>query len=468
MTGLYPYQVDGVKHIAERSWSMLGDEPGLGKTGQAIVGVMDAWDARGEQTPAAVLVIVPASLRHNWRNEILKWWPHTGMTGTPRIYMDTDGVAFDDALSSVKRGIMTDPVFLIVSYDMLSHAKLDLTLPSKRQWSSLILDEAHYLKNHASNRTKAVFGNLRSRKNSGGIAGQAKHVVELTGTPAPNHAGELWTHLAAALSDVMEEQGVRALFDFESRYCLVRETAFGRQIVGSQNTKELKTRFLDGWLLRRRKKDVLPYLPPLSFQTVPLQIKASDAKTLDGVMRAQLGLAAGDVDPDDVVRALRRAGTMPTEARLTGEVKADAALDFIRNELDGNHRKIIVFAWHKSVIRRLREGLASFNPVQVAGETNAQQTADAVDAFQTDPNTRVFIGQIKSAGTGLTLTASSQVVFVEQSWTPSDNYQAACRAHRIGQNDGVLAQVLTMPGTIDDIIGTVLARKAQDIADLFG
>ena len=137
-------------------------------------------------------------------------------------------------------------------------------------------------------------------------------------------------------------------------------------------------------------------------------------------------------------------------------------------ELDANARKLIVFAWHREVIEKAMIGLASFRPVCIVGGTSDEDREDAIDKFQNDPMTRIFIGNIKAAGTVITLTAASDVVFLESSWTPNENYQAACRAHRIGQKDGVLARVLCLEHSVDAIIQRVLVRKQNELVTLFG
>jgi SWI/SNF-related matrix-associated actin-dependent regulator 1 of chromatin subfamily A len=112
--------------------------------------------------------------------------------------------------------------------------------------------------------------------------------------------------------------------------------------------------------------------------------------------------------------------------------------------------KVVVFAYHKDVIEGLKNGLESHSPVTISGDTASSKRQEVVDRFQTDPKTRVFIGQITAAGTGITLTAASTVVFVETSWVPGEIAQAEDRCHRIGQKDSVLVQFLVFAGTLEE------------------
>jgi SWI/SNF-related matrix-associated actin-dependent regulator 1 of chromatin subfamily A len=130
--------------------------------------------------------------------------------------------------------------------------------------------------------------------------------------------------------------------------------------------------------------------------------------------------------------------------------------------------KLLIFAWHHAVIDLLYRGLTEFYPVVVTGETSPKARAEAVARFQDHAGTRIFVGQILAAGTAITLTAASEVAIVEPSWVPGENYQAICRAHRLGQRDSVLASFLYLPNTLDERIMAVFRRKAGEIAELQG
>jgi SNF2 family DNA or RNA helicase len=130
--------------------------------------------------------------------------------------------------------------------------------------------------------------------------------------------------------------------------------------------------------------------------------------------------------------------------------------------------KLLLFAWHHDVIDRLARSLAEFAPAVITGKSTPNARALAVQDFQTQPATRIFVGQILAAGTAITLTAASEVAIVEPSWVPGENLQAIARAHRLGQRDMVLASFLYLPQTLDERIMRVFRRKAAEISALQG
>jgi SNF2 family DNA or RNA helicase len=134
-------------------------------------------------------------------------------------------------------------------------------------------------------------------------------------------------------------------------------------------------------------------------------------------------------------------------------------------------RKLLVFAVHTDVIRSLKEHLGEYSPAVITGDTSPKDREREVDKFLNQSSCRVFVGNIMAAGTALTLVGPncrcSDVVFVESSWTSADNAQAACRIHRIGQHDGVIARMLTTDHAVDELIHRILVRKAREFSQLF-
>ena len=426
----------------------IASDPGLGKTAIAIRAA-DAIQAKW------ICVCCPAVGRAHWVNEFKKW------------------AQIDRTVDSIRTGEgMPVTNVVITSYDHLSRRDSPvLKMLMARDWDVLILDEAHYLKSRGAARTTAVYGIDTDKK--GGLAGKAKHVWPMSGTPAPNHAGELWTHLHALYPEAIPHEGNRitkqqrpmAEHEFQQRFCNSKQTKYGTQITGSKNLDELK-KIIEPYILRQQKKDVLPDMPPLNFCVEPLD--SSELRYRPPASSDKYD-ALSQLKGDALLAALRsEAVDLSAERRMTGMIKTPLCLDWIRTELDDNTRKLIVFAWHQDVIEKLMVGLASFRPVKIVGGTLDKDRETAIDLFQNDPMTRVFIGNIKAAGTVITLTAASDVVFVESSWTPNENYQAACRSHRIGQKDGVLARVLCLEHSVDAIIQRVLVRKQNELVKLFG
>lgn len=180
------------------------------------------------------------------------------------------------------------------------------------------------------------------------------------------------------------------------------------------------------------------------------------------------GLGSLGLGYEEVIEALTRDPVAFTELAAvrheTALAKIPAAIEYIQDVLE-TQDKVIVFAHHRDVIDELVKGLYGHGVVTITGATETEERQRAAEAFQNDPNTRIIIGSIGAMGTGFTLTASSYVVFVEQSYVPAEMSQAEDRAHRIGQLESVMVDILVTDGSVDaNMMQTVLAK--QEVADL--
>jgi len=423
-----------VKWLASRPFALLADEPGLGKSAQAIA----LCDAVGADR---VLVLCPASLRGNWAREFAKF--------------QSQRRTIDPVLG---RGPVGCDV-TIASYDFAARYPEALA----GAYDVLILDESHYLKNHKSKRTKAVFGKKCDR-GIDAIASNADRVVCLSGTPAPNDPSELYPTVRALAPQLVPER-CRSWWGFVQRYCRTQDTGFGTQIVGGRNLSELKTR-LEPFVLRRKKDDVLPELPPLRLE----------ALYLDGVLSRELSVLSKEVsgqieaalETDGLAGLAKLAPHVASLRRLTGMLKVEGVVETVKNEI-GADGKIVLFAYHTGVIEALETALveAGFGCVVVDGACPAGFRSSRIERFQTDPTVQVFIGQMTAAGVGLTLTAASEAIIVESSWVPAENEQAAMRIHRIGQRNACRVRFATLADSIDEKINRAVMRKTADIAALF-
>jgi SWI/SNF-related matrix-associated actin-dependent regulator of chromatin subfamily A-like protein 1 len=456
------YQLDGVKFVldalspppghntdvrAGHRAAMLADDPGLGKSLMAILVAMALGASR-------VLTIAPAIGRVSWPLEIRRWWPE--MAHFTRVPSHN---AFPSSL-------LDDRIFLILSYDVFSHGASLRRWNGplrERAWDLLILDEAHYLKEGSSNRTRAIYGDRFGHR---GIQSTANRVLLLTGSPTPNHAAELFPHYRTFWPDLLSHDGKPlGQTDFEERYTKYTDGAWGRAIHGSQGQDILREAFAPV-LLRRRRRDVLGELPPLQVEDVPLLIKPGGPgdyvphrDTIDRLMAVPVDTLPDALRADEVHLATLR--------RFLGEVKAMPAAEWAREKLSTGVDKILLFAWHTGVIDTLAKLLLDFNPVTITGATPTALRAHNVGLFQQDPGTRVFVGQIKAAGTAITLTAASHIGIVEPSWVPGENEQVVARAWRMGQVRPVLASFLYVPGSLDQRIMRAFRRKASELLPLY-
>jgi SNF2 family DNA or RNA helicase len=441
-----PYQVTGAEFLTKHRNALLGDDAGLGKTRTTIM----AWDALNLKRR---LVICPAVARLVWPAEIARW-----STSKDAVHVIAPGKP------PTAKTFFPDNVTVVVAFDTISAGKDPKVLDFIRRsaWDVVVIDEGHKLAHPGSNRTSRIYGSRLDRK--GSLIEDAERVWVLTGTPTPNHAGEIYTHARALFPQTLAIHGVAGgrpmeEHEFVERYCCYRDTAWGRVITGSRNQAELRQRMAP-CIMRRRKKDVLTELPPLDFVAVP--VPAANLTTL------VLDRFPDDLVGDDLLAYLEHHVTqLATLRRELGLAKVTACVEWIEETLASGVRKLVVFAHHKDLINQIMGALAEYDPVSITGDTSEPQRKAAILRFQNALETRVFVGQIDACGVAITLTAAHDVVFVECSWVPGANYQAASRCHRLGQQDGVLARMLYVPGSLDERIMKTFQRKANEIAQLW-
>jgi len=436
-----PYQRAGIAYGMARESVLIGDEMGLGKTIQAI-GIANA-----DPSCRSILIICPASLKLNWAREWRKW--------------DVKGLT-----------IGTDVV--IVNYDMLKKGEAALR---SRPWDLLIADECHYAKNPKAQRTVYLLGGkLKEGKGKAAIEIEvepikARRRVCLTGTPILNRPIELWP-----LVHSLDPQGLGASWKrYVTRYCAGHQTAYGWDVTGSSNPAELQERLRAAIMVRRLKRDVLTELPAKRRAAVLIEPDGDMAATiareqaeyekgLAAIEAARVAVELAKAEGEDVysaaVKRLTDAAQVAFEEvskmrHALALAKLPACVEFLRSATEAG--KVVAFCHHIDVMRAV---MAEFGDacVGLSGETSLADRQAAVDRFQSDPSCSLFIGTIKAAGVGLTLTASSHVVFLELDWVPGNVTQAEDRCHRIGQRDMVLVQHLVVDGSLD-------ARMAQTLID---
>lgn len=421
---LFTYQSKGVEFLSARKFALLADGMGLGKTAQAIV-------AANRVGAKSVVVICPAIARVNWRREFDQWGKGQAL--------------------------------FVESYDKVVRSETVRQAIRAMQPDVLILDEAHYLKNRTSKRTKALYGQFCR---GDGLVSAAQRVWLLTGTPAPNDVSELYPHLSALWPDLLPAD--RKHFTFMQRYVHTEATPFGLKILGNKKDTlpELRQK-LSSVMLRRKAEDVLTDLPPIMWSDITVEAETIDPEL--ACIEATPAVKALRAIVDDQNAELEDAESiaLATLRKLTGVAKAPVIASMVAEELESNaYEQIIIFAHHRDVLDILHEGLRKFGVVRIDGSTSPTLRQVAIDAFQKRDVCRVFLGQIQACATAVTLHASNQVLFAEASWTPSDNLQAAKRAHRIGQTRPVFVRMVGLSGSIDEAVTRVLARKSRQIDEV--
>ena len=306
---------------------------------------------------------------------------------------------------------------------------------------SIIIDESHKCKSSKTQQAKFVQG----------IAKGKEYILELTGTPVVNNNTDLIQQLN--IMERMEDFG--GYMKFQERYCAGENK--------SSHLKELNFRLHKFCFFRRQKKDVLKWLPDKTRSYLITDIdnrKEYQAAEQDIIKYLR---EFKDADDDKIQRAVRGAimVKMGILKQISAKGKIKSAIDIIHNTIDGGE-KLIVFCFLKQVVWELKQEFR--DAVTVTGDDDDRAKQRAVDSFQEDPDCRLIILNYRSGGTGLTLTAASNVLFIEFPWTYSDCCQAEDRAHRNGQKNAVTCTYLLGDGTIDEYMYELIQTK-KDIAN---
>jgi SWI/SNF-related matrix-associated actin-dependent regulator 1 of chromatin subfamily A len=416
---LFPFQKKGVSFIeAKNGRALVADSMGLGKTAQSL-----AWlQLHPECRPA--IIVVPASLKLNWERECQMW-------------MDKPNV---QVLSGKKPYPIIGDI-IIINYDVLS-AWMGRLQKIKAQ--VLVIDEIHLIKNNRAQRTKAVKA----------LGKNIPHIIGLSGTPIVNRPVEAYNALSLIDSSV-----IPSFWHYAHKYCGAKHNGFGWDFNGATNTEELHQKLSNSIMIRRKKEDVLTDLPDKTRTIIPLEI--TNQKEYGKAERDFIQWIKETKGNAAAAKAKNAEALAQIEAlkQLTIKGKIKESLDWIQNFLDVDG-KLIVFAVHKSTIDMLMKKFKDI-AVKIDGSVSMAKRQEAVDQFQNNPKIRLFVGNIKAAGVGLTLTAASNVAFLELPWSPGDLDQAEDRAHRISQKNAVNIYYLIGQNTIEETISSLIDHKRK-------
>ena len=462
----YPFQKAGIAYALQRKGTLIADDMGLGKSPQAL-GFMNYLK------PKKTIIVCPNTLVFNWRNEAERW---------------LTGFDFDLCIAESKNDVVPDHegMVLITNYEKLIQGSPLMESILKTSWDVGVFDEAQYIKNPDSARSMAILA-------EDGVANRTNRQLFLTGTPIENYPREIWP-IAAYLCPAKFGNW----WDYARRYCSAHEVErsyldkksgekrFRKVWVteGASNLGELQQRLRSSLMVRRRKVDVLPEIPPKIRQLVVLHDSKKDwskdprfqrwqslyEKKIDEA-EAKLEAAKSTDEYLELARqldevtgiAFEEISTVRHEVALA---KLPMCISYIKDVIAaGTTKNLVVFAHHRDVIDSLTEEFAA-DAVVVHGGTPTKGPSSreaAVKAFQ-EGRKKIFIGQTRAAGVGLTLTAADTVVFVEVDWVPGVVTQCEDRLCRIGQKKMVHVIQLVLGGTVEVNMIKKLIKK-QDVID---
>lgn len=426
---LHPYQIEGVQKIDH--WggrALLADDPGLGKTAQAI-----AWGLWKWKSPT--LILCPAFLKFNWKDEIVFW------TGNKSIQI-IEG----------RKLVAIWGEYVIANYDVLTDGEFLRGDLADIQWRLLIIDECHYVSSPLATRT------IMTKAIAKGIP----HIIPISATPGKSRPAELYTAI-----NMVNPKVFPSFRKYGDRYCGPRMEIGGITYKGSSNEFELHDLLTKTVMIRRKKQDV--------FKQLPAKIRIP--VILDGVI--------GDDyrQEDEVLRSKKKATFYEFEPLKQAAVRAKmpAAIAWLRNMLE-TEDKLVVYADHKETVDTL---MAEFGDIAVKVDgrvTNTEARKDAVyqfqrcarcgvkkeyhgrddaacDEYQVDKTIRMFIGT-KAAKEGGTLTAANHVIFMELWWSVSDHEQGEDRAYgRAGDLHGATCWYLILKDSVEEEIADIIGLK---------
>ncbi len=422
---LRPYQRIGVEFfINNKGKAILADEQGVGKSLQALAFVVHT---KKEKT----LIISPASVKWAWASETTKW------SSLKPFVIDAQTKFTDETYREHQ-------VF-VLNYDIVRKFFDKLSV---LRWDCIICDEFQAIKNIRARRTQLV------KK----LAKNIPSILLLSGTPLLNRTVELFNGL-----QLMDEFKWNNWFEYTKKYCNAHVGRFGWDVSGVSHIDELQKE-ISQYFLRRVKKDILPELPPKQFIDIPIQLDNDTRRKYElaedlfiEYLKNVKNKTDAEIRKSLQAEALVKLGEL---RKLTSMGKLDSAIEIIENIVNGGE-KVVVFSVYNEPLELLAEYFKR-SCVMITGKTKDSERKNIIESFQNNPKKVIFLGGMKSAGVGITLTAASNVIFIDFSFVPADHSQSMDRIHRIGQKaESVSIYQLFAKDTIDEKMKNILKTKQK-------
>jgi SWI/SNF-related matrix-associated actin-dependent regulator 1 of chromatin subfamily A len=420
------HQKEAVQKLVENKKFILADDMGLGKTTSTIIAALESGSKK-------VLIICPATLKINWKREIENY-------SDKSVYI-AEGKNFS-----------TDADFVIINYDIIKNFH-DTKKKGESQildanFDLVVVDEAHYIKNATAQRTKLI----------NDLVKKVDRLWLLTGTPMTSRPIDYFNLLSLIESPVAKNWMAYAI-----RYCQGYQFNVGGRkvwnVMGASNLEELRDR-TSGLTLRRLKENVLD-LPDKIITPVYLRLKS---KMYEEIMGEYYDWY--DKNPEES-KSLTVQFTKLTKIRqVIADEKISQTIELAENIVEQG-KKVIIFCNFTDSLNKICEHFGKA-AVKVDGSMSKPERQHSVDSFQENDKIKVFVGNIKAAGVGITLTAAEAVIMNDLSFLPSDHAQAEDRAYRYGQKNNVLVYYPIFENTIEGIIYDILNNKKQVIATVMG
>ena len=420
------HQKEAIEKLAGSRRFILADDMGLGKTTCTIIAALETGAKK-------ILIICPASLKINWQREIENY--------SDRPVFISEGKKFS-----------TESDFVIVNYDILKNfhdtKEKDNSLLNQSNFDLVILDEAHMISNPQAQRTKIINHFVKN----------IKRVWLLTGTPMTSRPMNYYN-----LLNIIESPVAQNWMAYAIRYCQGYQFMAGRRkvwnVTGASNLEELRDR-TSKQILRRLKEDVLD-LPDKIISPVYLRLKSKEYEELMGEYYDWF-----DKNPDEASSLTVQFSKLMKVRKVISNEKTKQTIEIVENIIEQG-KKVIVFTNFTESLQTIYKHFEK-QAVYLDGSCSKPHRQKAVDEFQDNEKIKVFVGNIKAAGVGLTLTSAEVVIMNDLSFVPAEHSQAEDRAYRYGQKNNVLVYYPLYENTIEGAIYDILNRKKQIIRTVMG
>jgi SWI/SNF-related matrix-associated actin-dependent regulator 1 of chromatin subfamily A len=420
------HQKEAIEKLVGSKRFILADDMGLGKTTSTIIAALETGAKK-------ILIICPASLKINWEREIANYSDRT-------VYI-AEGKKFS-----------TEHDFVIVNYDILKnfHDPKDKenSLLIKSEFELVILDEAHMISNAQAQRTKIINNFVKD----------IKRVWLLTGTPMTSRPMNYYN-----LLNIIESPVAQNWMAYAIRYCQGYQFRAGNRkvwnVTGASNLEELRDR-TSGQILRRLKEDVLD-LPDKIITPVYLRTSSKEYKDLMGEYYEWL-----ENKKEESSSLTVQFSKLMKVRKVIANEKVKQTIEFAENIIEQG-KKVIIFTNFTDTLQLIHNHFGK-ESVYLDGSCNKVQRQNAVDQFQDNEKIKVFVGNLKAAGVGLTLTSAEVVIMNDLSFVPAEHAQAEDRAYRYGQKNNVLVYYPIFENTIEGVIYDILNTKKKIIGTVMG
>jgi SWI/SNF-related matrix-associated actin-dependent regulator 1 of chromatin subfamily A len=420
------HQKEAIEKLVKNKKFILADDMGLGKTTSTIIAALETGAKK-------VLIVCPASLKINWQREIANYSDRT-------VYI-AEGKKFSD-----------EHDFVIVNYDILKNfhdtKEKDKSEIMKINFDLVIMDEAHMISNPQAQRTKIA----------NDIASKSNRVWLLSGTPMTSRPMNYYN-----LLNLVDSPVAMNWMAYAKRYCNGFQFSVGKRkvwnVTGASNLDELRER-TSTHILRRLKEDVLD-LPEKIITPVYLRLKSKDYEELMGEYFNWY-----DQNPEESSSLTIQFSKLMKVRKVIAQEKINNTIELAENIIEQG-KKIIIFTNFTDTLNQIYNHFGK-SAVYLDGSCSKFHRQNAVDEFQTNDKIKVFVGNLKAAGVGITLTSAEAVIMNDLSFVPAEHSQAEDRSHRIGQKNSTSVYYPLFENSIEGAIYDILNRKKKIISTVMG